>query len=85
MRKLTTEDLEAIAGGTINDDYADRFRSLIGECKGKGWTKDEFFAEFTEDYIAEIFTLSDPSTMGTPAEVLQFYKDNWDSCPPIYE
>ena len=40
---------------------------------------------YTEDYIAQVFTISDPDTMGTPAEILQFYKDNWDDCPPIYE
>ena len=77
--------LDLIAGGTITDANANRLRSLLGQAKGKGWSKEEFFGVFTEDYIAQVFTIKDPNTMGTPAEILQFYKDNWDDCPPIYE
>ena len=53
---------------------------MLGQAKGKGWSKEEFFSVFTEDYIAQVFTIKDPDTMGTPAEILQFYKDNWDDC-----
>ena len=74
-----------IAGGAISAEHAARFRTLIGQAKAKGWSKDDFFAKYTEDFIAEVFTISDPSTMGTPAEILQFYKDNRDDCPPVYE
>ena len=77
--------LDLIAGGTITDANANRLRSLLGQAKDKGWSKEEFFGVFTEDYIAQVFTIKDPNTMGTPAEILQFYKDNWDDCPPIYE
>ena len=85
LKSLSEDMLDLVAGGAISDGNADRYRKLIGQVKAKGWSKDEFFAEFTEDYIAEIFTIRDTSTMGTPAEILQFYKDNWDDCPPIYE
>lgn len=85
LKSLSVDMLDMVAGGAINDGNAERYRTFIGQAKAHGWSKDEFFAEFTEDFIAEIFTISDPSTMGTPAEILQFYKDNWDDCPPFYE
>ena len=82
LESLGESMLDLIAGGTISDDFADRYRKQIGEAKGAGYSKDAFFAYFNDDFIAEHWTFNS-DTMGTPAEVRKFFEDNWDACPPI--
>ena len=43
LESPSEEMLSLIAGGTISDANADRLRSLLGQAKGNGWSKEEFF------------------------------------------